>query len=188
MPTSFIDKHSLPPVTKRTPPQRPLQYVVSHPEPADSNQATNHLTLPRTDSLPPAYNDLFGIETIPCSQNQASSNRSSEHLPPPTRAPTPPNNRRETDTPSQNLSPEEQLQQLLKQMLPRSQPATPGLTEEKRHKPRQIPSKPAKKPPAYAAAIPSNYPHANSSSRGSNNTAEWDDQRAQDLFQQLMRL
>lgn len=198
MPTSFSNKHALPPVGKCTTLQRSLQYIVPHPEPAYCNQVTEHAVLPRTDSLPPPYNDLFGIETVPCSQNQSSSGRSSAQLPPtrPVQASAPafPNNARETDRPSKILSPEEQLQQLLKQMLPQSQSSpthAPDQTD-KRHKTHLIvPSKPVK-PPAYAATETfNNYLPVNKNSRNNNNNnsaAEWDDQRAQDLFLQLCRL
>ncbi|GMF65034.1 unnamed protein product [Phytophthora lilii] len=147
--------------------------MVQHTERGYSNQTTNHLVLPRTDSPPPPYDDLFGIETVSCSQNQSTSSRLSSHLPPAKLLPasTPPYNPPEADIRKKALSPEEQLQQLLQQMLPQSQP--PNL--EKRHKSPQMPTKPTK-PPTYNTAT-----HSSSN----NDTAEWDDQRAQDLFMQL---
>ncbi|KAG2826128.1 hypothetical protein JG687_00003518 [Phytophthora cactorum] len=191
MSKSFTNKHALPPVSKSAPPPRLLQYIASHPEPAHSNQITNHLVLPRTDSPPPPYNDLFGIETISYSQSQPSSNRSSPHLPParPAQAPASslPNNG-ETNLPARNLSPEEQLQLLLKQMLPESQPPPANVSErtDRRHKLQKMLSKSAK-PPAFVPSTHNNYPPVNESSIN-NNSAEWDDQRAQDLFLQLCRL
>ncbi|KAG3109375.1 hypothetical protein PI125_g10982 [Phytophthora idaei] len=191
MSKSFTNKHALLPVSKSAPPPRLLQYIASHPEPAHSNQITNHLMLPRTDSPPPPYNDLFGIETISYSQSQPSSNRSSPHLPParPAHAPASslPNNG-ETNLPASNLSPEEQLQLLLKQMLPESQPPLANVPErtDRRHKLQKMPSKSAK-PPAFVPSRHNNYSPVNESSIN-NNSAEWDDQRAQDLFLQLCRL
>ncbi|KAE8885073.1 hypothetical protein PF005_g3652 [Phytophthora fragariae] len=187
MPTSLPSKHKLPPVVKRTPPQRSLQYIVQHPEHSYSNQTTNHLVLPRTDSPPPPYNDLFGIETVPCAQNQPPINRTNPHLPPkrPAQAYIP---LREADIPVKELSPEEQLQELLKQMLPQSQPPatlTSGLPEHRSKAP-QIRSKPIN-PPAYASATTNHLPD-NIHSKRNNNSSEWDDQRAQDLFMQLCRL
>ncbi|KAL3673243.1 hypothetical protein V7S43_000964 [Phytophthora oleae] len=175
MPASSNNKqHSLPPVGKHRPPQRSLQYIVPHP----TNQDTNHHTLPRTNSLPPAYNDLFGIETVPCTQSQSFNSSSPQ---PPAQAP--PNNRHESDLPAIKFSPEEQLQHLLLQMLPQSQPVNPAA----RNKAQRIPSKPAK-PPTYATSADNNHLPANPGSNSNKSSAEWDDQRAQDLFLQLCRL
>ncbi|KAF4132565.1 Kinesin motor domain [Phytophthora infestans] len=191
MSKSFTNKHALPYVSKSAP-SRSLQYIAQNFEPAHPNQSANRLVLPRTDSPPPPYNDLFGIETVPCSQSQPPSNSSSPHLPLARSVQTQPfSNNRDTILPAKSHSPEEQLQLLLRQMLPEAHPPqnkvhVPERTD-KRHKMQQIPSKPPKTP-GYAPLMQKNYLPVSKNDITSNNSADWDDQRAQDLFMQLCRL